>query len=119
MPIETRRRERGHLFYPTDDEAARIPRVYATEHIPLDDKLLHLHYFTAACDWWIAEYDPESGRAFGYACLNGDARNAECGAIDLTELEAVRVGPVMVQRDLHWTATLARDAALPGWRATA
>jgi hypothetical protein len=114
MPTETRRSERGHAFYPTADEAASIPRVYATEHIPLNEKVLYLHYFTAACDWWIAEYDPECGRAFGYACLNGDARNAEWGAIDLTELEAVRVGPVMVERDLHWVPKLAREAELPG-----
>jgi hypothetical protein len=119
MPLETRRRQRGHAFYPPTEDAARIPRVYANEHVPLDDKLLHLHYFTAACAWWIAEYDPDSGRAFGYACLNGDALNAEWGSIDLTELESVRVGPIIVERDLTWTPTLAREARLPGWRATA
>ena len=118
MPIETRRVERGHAFYPTPDELPYIARLYATEHIPLDSKMIRLHYFTSSSDWWITEYDADSGRAFGYACLNGDAHNAEWGYIDLAELEALKVGFVVVERDLDWTPTLARDATLPGWRAT-
>ena len=135
MQAETNRAERGHDFYPPHHVLAGIPALYATEHVPTADKVLHLHYFVRDCDWWIAELDPERGLAFGYACLNGDATCAEWGYIDLTELEAIlqpghaqtdecgrpaRILPrLIVERDLHWTPARVADVALPGWRATA
>jgi hypothetical protein len=42
---------------PSKDRLARIPRLYATEHTPLQDKLIHLHLFVAGSDFYIAEYD--------------------------------------------------------------
>jgi hypothetical protein len=32
--------------------------LYATDDRPACAKIVHLHYFAGACDWWIAEYDP-------------------------------------------------------------
>ncbi len=111
---ETLSRRRGHRFYPTASEARGIPGLYETEHVPAEDKTLHVHYFAGGSDWWIAEYDPETGTAFGYACL-GDPQDAEWGYVDLPELEAVSVrsGLVVVERDLHWQPVKARDAKLP------
>lgn len=122
MLTETRRAERGHDFYPPASELAAIPALYATEHLPVEDKTIYLHYFVRDCDWWIAELDPDTGLAFGYARLHGDDVNAEWGYVDLTELEAVyqeailevdnkdrprrprRLLPrLIVERDLHWT----------------
>jgi hypothetical protein len=67
------------------------------------EKVLHLHYFAAACDWWIAAYDPATGTAFGYASL-GDPQNAEWGYVHLPELQQVKVGHglLIVERDLDW-----------------
>lgn len=114
---ESQRVRRGHAFYPTAQEVAGIPRMYATEDVRAADKILHLHYFVGGCDWWFAEYDPATGEGFGYACL-GDPQNAEWGYTDLAELEAVSVhgGLAVVERDLHWTPVSARDANLPGLR---
>jgi len=117
MPIETRRTERGHSFYPPAEELAAIPPLYGTESIPIEETVIHLHYFTGNSDWWVAELDPVTGLAFGYARLNCDDLNAEWGYIDLTELEAiyrpaqavsadgaVRIAvPLIVERDLQWT----------------
>jgi hypothetical protein len=113
---ETLRRRRGHRFYPTAAEARAIPGLYETEDVPAPDKTLHVHYFVGGSDWWIAEYDPETGMAFGYACL-GDPQGAEWGYPDLTELEAVAVqrGVFVVERDLHWAPVKARDAKLPSY----
>jgi hypothetical protein len=114
-PAQTQRDRRGHDFYPDDQQAAAIPPLYGTEDTPTGDKVLHLHYVAAACGWWIAEYDPATGTAFGYACL-GDPQNAEWGHLDLPELEqvSVRHGFLIVERDLDWTPVRAADAALPG-----
>lgn len=109
---EIQRRRRGHNFYPPKAVAARIPRLYGTEDVPLADKVIHLHYFTGSCDWWIAELDPETGEAFGFACLNGDRDTAEWGYASLPELEAVCVRKpmdlpgafydIVVERDCHF-----------------
>jgi hypothetical protein len=124
-PPERQRAQRRHPFYPpatsrteAGGRAAPIPALYATQGQPAAEKVLHAHYFVTGCDWWIAEYDPNTGPAFGYACL-GDPNLAEWGYVDLTELEAVAVhdGLVVVERDLHWVPVPAREARLPGHRA--
>ena len=129
-PVEKHRRERGHAFYPPADQLAQVPGLYGTEPVPTAEKVLHLHYFTGGCDWWIAEYDPASGDAFGYACL-GDPDNAEWGYSNLADLEALYspggihrdptgAGPVqisprlLVERDLDWTPRPVSAARLPG-----
>ena len=112
--VETLRRRRGHRFFPSVGQARTIPALYETEQVAAPDKTLHVHYFAGGSDWWIAEYDPQTGMAFGYACL-GDPQGAEWGYVDLTELEAVAVqrGLVVVERDLHWEPVKAGDAKLP------
>jgi len=108
---------------------ARIPGLYGTEPVPTGDKTIWLHYFAGPCDWWVAEYDPASGDAFGYACL-GDPGNAEWGYTNLADLEAlhspggvapghtpgtVRLLPrLLVERDLDWTPRTVTAARLPG-----
>ncbi len=63
---------------PTEEELAKIPRLYETENIPLKDKIIHLHFFIGGCDWYIVEYDGDD-LFWGYAILNGDTENAEWG----------------------------------------
>ncbi len=118
VPRETQWLRRGHPFYPPAELAVTIPALYATENVPCAAKTIHLHYFAGGCDWWLAEYDPATGRGFGYVCL-GDPQCAEWGYVDLAELEEVSVarGLVIVERDLHWTPTRAGEIDLPGWRA--
>lgn len=120
---------RGHAFLPPDAELARVPKLYATDGAgPLDGKLIHLHYFIGSADWWVAELDPATGEAFGYACL-GDPMGAEWGYVSLVELAGLEADvPVharvrsadpahpthlaeigrlasVVERDLDWTPT--------------
>ncbi len=109
---EVNRELRGHVFYPPADALAAVPALYGTEKVPLDDKVIHLHYFVGSCDWWLVEYDPKERMGFGYVCL-GDPINAEWGYVDLTELERIEVGPFVVERDLHWTPCRAGEANLP------
>lgn len=75
---------------PTKERLDRIPRLYETEETQLKDKMIHLHFFIGACDWYIAEYD--GGDLFwGFACLNGDLQNAEWGYVSFAELKAIKV----------------------------
>ena len=76
---------------PTKERLSRIPRLYETENVPLKDKLICLHFFIGACDWYVAEYDGED-LFFGYAILNGDLDNAEWGYLSFSELKAIKIG---------------------------
>ena len=76
---------------PTEDRLSRMPRLYETEHIPLQDKLIYLHFFIGGCDWYVAEFDGED-LFWGFVILNDDFQNAEWGYISLSELKSVKVG---------------------------
>lgn len=97
---------RGHDFLPPEEELALVPPLYGTEATPLADKVVWIHYFVGACDWYVMEYDPAEGLGFGWADL-GDPQNAELGYMTLGELRDVLVVtreglPVVVERDLGW-----------------
>lgn len=67
-----------------------VPALYATEEVPLQEKLVHEHWVFPPCNfhWLIAEVNAEEKLAFGWAFLN-DEQNAEWGYISLAELESV------------------------------
>ena len=100
---ETQRRRRGHAFMPP--QTVKVPKIGAASGTRISDKLIPLHYFSAAGDWYVAEMDPETGEAFGYTRLAAYPDGAEWGYFDLAELEQVNVhhGLVIVERDMHWT----------------
>lgn len=88
-----------------------IPRLYETESTPLEDKLIHLHFFLGGCDWYISEFDGED-LFFGYAILNGDIGNAEWGYISFSELKSIKIGFAEIDCDLHWSVAPAREVPL-------
>jgi len=72
-----------------------MPKSYETEGTDTPDKIIYLHYFLGASDWFIIEKDRGDKdetiqgiqqQAFGYAILNGDTINAEWGYISIAEL---------------------------------
>ncbi|MEW6291664.1 MAG: DUF2958 domain-containing protein [Thermodesulfobacteriota bacterium] len=88
---------------PSPERLARIPRLYETEHIALQDKLIHLHFFIAGCDWYIAEFSGDD-IMWGYVILN-DLRFGEWGCISLQELKSIRVAGFMeidCELEGHW-----------------
>lgn len=88
-----------------------IPPLYATEATPAEDKVVCARLFAlaSAATWYVAEFDPEQGLAFGYADL-GDPTSAEWGYIDFRELESLRwLGGPRVELDRHFTPTRFTD----------
>ena len=76
---------------PSAERLARLPRLYETEQVGLQDKLIHLHFFIGGCDWYAIEFDGQD-TFWGFAILNGDNLNAEWGYFSLTELQQIRAG---------------------------
>ncbi|SHL36694.1 hypothetical protein SAMN02745216_05077 [Desulfatibacillum alkenivorans DSM 16219] len=95
---------------PSPERLARIPRLYDTEGIPVEDKLIYLHFFIGGCHWYIAEYDGDD-LFFGYAVLNGDYLNAEWGYVSFSELKSVKVGWLEVDCEAEdaWRVRPARE----------
>ena len=108
-----------------------IPPLYASEEAqtPIADVIIHLHFFVAGCDWWIAEYDG-GDLFFGFVNLNDDLC-AEWGYISYFELKSAgrsglavpvtdattgqRIGrvPLLVEWDEFWTPKAFREVQ---WR---
>lgn len=96
---------------PTKQELSQIPGLYETEHVHLEDKTIHFHFFFAQCDWFIAEYDG-TDTFFGFACLNGDVWNAEWGYLSFEELRNLSIAGIEVDRDLYWDKKPAKEVPL-------
>ena len=75
---------------PSKTRLERIPKLYETEHIPLKEKQIHLHFFIGGCDWYIAEYDG-TDLFWGFAILNNDLQMAEWVYISFSELKSIKV----------------------------
>lgn len=93
---------------PTSEALSQLPRLYQTENVPVEDKIIHLHFFLGGCDWYIAEYDGQD-LMFGFAILNNDTQNAEWGYVSLAELKETSVGGIEVDRDIYWRPKQAKD----------
>ena len=82
---------------PTKQQLDRIPRLYETEHITAEDKMIFLHFFLGTCDWYIAEYDG-GDLFFGFAILNSDYEMAEWGYISFAEMKSISVDGLKIRR---------------------
>ena len=86
----------------------KMPKLYETENVPLQDKIIKMHFFIGGCDWYAVEYG--DGLFWGYAILNGDYQNAEWGYASLDEMDSVKVGPgIEIDFDLYWNERRAED----------
>ncbi len=86
---------------PTRRQLARLPKLYETESVALDEKMIYVHFFIGGCDWFIAEYDGDD-MFFGFANLNNPDM-AEWGYVSFRELKEININGFQVDFDLHWT----------------
>jgi hypothetical protein len=96
---------------PSKKTLSTIPRLYSTEHIPLHEKQIYLHFFIGGCDWYVCEIDETHEFMWGFAILNNDYQCAEWGYVSLSELKSIRMGFVEIDFDLHWTVRPAIEVA--------
>ena len=75
---------------PSKERLNKIPRLYETEHVPLKEKEIHLHFFIGSSDWFVCEYDGEE-LFFGFAILNNDYQCAEWGYVSFSELMSIKI----------------------------
>lgn len=87
--------------FPHSSVLSQIPKLYQTENVSLQDKIIHLHFFIGSCDWYIAEYDGQD-IMWGFAILGGDTMNAEWGYISFNELKEININAIEVDYEIYW-----------------
>ena len=92
---------------PTKAELGKVPKLYSQDGEHTSDKLVYLHFFVGACDWYVIEHDPENFIFFGFAIL-GDPQSAEWGYISYNELKEIKT-PFEVDTDKHWEVKKVKD----------
>jgi len=110
---------------PSKRRLNKIPRLYETEHIPLQYKLIYLHFFINGCDWYLCEYDG-TDLFFGFCILNNDIFSAEWGYISFNELKAIKLHgflEVDCETEYSWKVRKASDIfkirEAQGWKEVA
>ena len=93
---------------PKLEELNRLPKLYETESVELQDKIIQMHFFIGGTDYYVAEFDGDD-MMWGFVILNGDMQMAEWGYISLSEIKDIRCGFVEVDFDLHWKPVKAID----------
>ena len=96
---------------PTEDQLSKIPLFYETENISAEEKLIYIHFFIGACDWFIAEYDGDD-TFFGFAILNSDYEMAEWGYISFDELKSILINGLEIDCETNWTIKNASEIDL-------
>ena len=89
---------------PTPYRLSQIPKLYETDPVSLRNKLIHLHFFLADSDWYVAEFDGKD-TFWGFVILNGDYVNAEWGYFSFSELRRIRMNGWMeidCELERHW-----------------
>ena len=101
---------------PTMERLNKLPRLYETEHICPEEKIVHLHFTADRCHWWAIEWDGQD-TFFGYVLLNGWDHDAEFGYFSLSELLEVKFGGWLeVLQDPFWIPRAMKDIFLIGER---
>ena len=94
-------RVRGHQLLPAS-VAKTLPALYANENTPDPVAQVKLFCPYSGAVWFLTEYSPEEGLAFGWADLGFGC--GELGYIDVNELIGLnRRGLPLVERDLYWS----------------
>ena len=100
----------------TKDILKKLPPLYGTEEIPLEEKKVIVKFFGgSSASFYGIEFDPAEGLFWGWVNL-GDREMAEFGYFSLPELQTIRFKPfgLPVERDLYWSSDTPMKDVLSG-----
>ena len=97
---------------PSQQQLDKMPSLYETENIPLEEKLVYFHFTIDKSHWWAMEWN-RNDTFFGYVLLNGWLQDAELGYFSLSELQSINLGRWLeVQNDPTWIIRPVKDVSL-------
>ena len=79
-----------------------LPKLYATENIKLEEKILQVRYISinSNWEWYLVEYDKDKKLAFGYVI----GQDREFGYFSLEEFQEVNEERIEIVRDTEFKA---------------
>jgi hypothetical protein len=89
------------LNAPNRNELQALPRLYSSEDIPDEDKLIHMHFFLPGYDWYAVTFNGRDS-FMGFIVMGGNTANAAWSYFSLAELRRIRLHGVEVERDMEW-----------------
>lgn len=93
----------------TKELERKLPKLYATEEVPTEEKKVIIKFFTPFSNWtWYGvEYDPQTRTFFGLVI----GHEREWGYFSLEEFEQInRQSPIpKIERDLYFSPTKVKD----------
>ena len=105
---------------PPREYLALIPRLYETEDVAVEHKLIYLHFFVAGCDWYISEYDESEDLFWGFVVLNNDYINSEWGYVSFKELREININGIEVDCETPWkickSSEIEKICLAHGWK---
>lgn len=97
----------------TKDLEKKLPPLYTTQNIPVNEKTAILKLFTPWTNWtWYAvEYDPNTQTFFG---LIQKGSENEWGYFSLIEMQNVKGSfGLKIERDIYWTPRKIKEISSP------
>src|SRR5258707_13976994 len=87
----------------TDELRGKLPKLYATEHTPMLEKVVQASYFLPGSFWYWYPVEFDGNDTF-WGVVAGDF--VEFGYFQLSELQSIR-GPwgLPMERDVYWDPT--------------
>ena len=85
---------------PTAEQLKIIPPMYSTETNIAKDIIIFMHFYVFASDWYVSEYDVETGIFYGFTVIN--AETAHWGPFSLESLKKWNVCGHKVTRNPDW-----------------
>lgn len=93
----------------TKEIEQKIPKLYETEEVPMEEKIVHVKFFCPVFTWYATEYCPTERLFFGYVVNERDPNCSEWGYFSLDELESLQKRPpnpfFFLDRDLYFDPT--------------
>jgi hypothetical protein len=88
---------------PTESELLKLAQINIDKNTPLEDRIIHMHFFLDGRDWYVSQYDPQRRHFFGYMIPNDDYHRARWGYFSFDELDRTRTrAKIEVVRNTHW-----------------
>ena len=95
---------------PNESELLELAQIEIDENTPLEDRMIHMHFFADGHDWYVSEYDPQRRHFFGYMIPYDDYHQARWGYFSFDGLDRTRTkANAEVVRNTHWTPKQAID----------
>ena len=95
---------------PAESELAELCEIPIAENTPLEERIIHMHFFLGNSDLYVSAYDLQRQMFFGYFIPNNDYEKAAWGQFSLEEMDRLRLAPDLeVTRNLDWRPKRAMD----------